>query len=103
MVLNSRIIRFTGYINEGGTLKLDRFEKFMEKLSRVDIEQFAEHYADLKYFESKTGRRPNETERHSYKNSESLADSSPKNTANKDKDLEDLIKSTDEMVRNDFL
>ncbi|XP_046595171.1 5'-3' exoribonuclease 1 isoform X1 [Neodiprion lecontei] len=81
-----------GYINEGGTLKLDRFEKLMERLSRVDIEQFAEHYADLKYFESKTGRRPNETERHTYHNSEDASEASAKNPGNKD--LEDLIKST---------
>ncbi|XP_012251889.2 5'-3' exoribonuclease 1 isoform X2 [Athalia rosae] len=85
-----------GYINDGGTLNLDNFEKFMEKLSRVDIEQFTEQYADLKYFESKTGRRPNDTERHSYKNSEGMAETSPKKSGNKE--LEDLIKSIDDML-----
>lgn len=79
---------------------LDRFEKFMERLSRVDIEQFTEHYADLKYFESKTGRRPNETERHSYKNNEAPSSASPRKSGNKD--LEDLIKSTDDMVCGQF-
>lgn len=85
-----------GYINEAGTLKLDRFEKFMEKLSRLDVEQFNEHYADLKFFESKTGRRPNESERHVYKKSEDGETASPKKIQNKD--LEALIKNTTEMV-----
>lgn len=52
-----------GYINEAGTLNLERFEKFMGALSEIDMENFAEQFADLKYFEAKTGRRPNETER----------------------------------------
>lgn len=67
----------------------------MEKLSRLDLEQFNEHYADLKYFESKTGRRPNETERHVYKKSED-----DENVVQKiqNKDLDALIKSTAEMV-----
>jgi len=85
-----------GYINEAGTLKLDRFEKFMEKLSRLDVEQFNEHYADIKFFESKTGRRPNESERHVYKKSEDSETASPKKTQNKELDV--LIKSTTEMV-----
>lgn len=86
----------SGYINEAGTLNLDRFEKFMERLSRLDVEQFNEHYADLKFFETKTGRRPNESERHVYKKSEDGEASSPKKTQNKD--LDALIKSTAEMV-----
>lgn len=85
----------SGYINEAGTLKLDRFEKFMEKLSRLDIEQFNEHYIDLKYFESKTGRRPNESERYVYKKLEDDEVASPKKTQNKD--LDALIEMT-EMV-----
>ncbi|XP_036149459.1 5'-3' exoribonuclease 1 isoform X2 [Monomorium pharaonis] len=90
-----------GYINESGTLKLDRFEKFMEKLSRLDVEQFNEHYADIKFFESKTGRKPNETERHVYKKLEDgLETSSPKKTQNKD--LDALIKSTTEMSLGNF-
>lgn len=52
-----------GYINEAGTLHLARFERFMEALSEIDMENFQETYADLKYFEAKTGRRPNERER----------------------------------------
>lgn len=46
-----------GYINEKGHLRLDRFQKFMEKLSSFDINQFKETYADMKYFESKTNRK----------------------------------------------
>ncbi|XP_032684890.1 5'-3' exoribonuclease 1 isoform X3 [Odontomachus brunneus] len=86
---------FEGYINEAGTLNLNRFEKFMERLSRLDLKQFNEHYADLKYFESKTGRKPNETERHVYEKSEDEEVASPKKIQNKD--LDALIKSTAEM------
>lgn len=68
----------------------------MEKLSRLDVEQFNEHYADIKFFESKTGRRPNESERHVYKKSEDNETASPKKTQNKD--LDALIKSTTDMV-----
>ncbi|XP_071639281.1 5'-3' exoribonuclease 1 [Temnothorax longispinosus] len=89
-----------GYINEAGTLQLDRFEKFMEKLSRLDVEQFNEHYADIKFFENKTGRRPNESERHVYKKSDDSENASPKKTQNKD--LDALIKSTTEMSLGNF-
>ncbi|KAJ9598748.1 hypothetical protein L9F63_026718, partial [Diploptera punctata] len=54
-----------GYINEGGTLNLERFKKYMQKLSAFDVEQFRETYADLKYFQAKTGRRLGSKERHS--------------------------------------
>ncbi|XP_011256685.1 5'-3' exoribonuclease 1 isoform X2 [Camponotus floridanus] len=89
-----------GYINEAGTLKLDRFEKFMENLSHLDLEQFNEHYADLKYFESKTGRRPNETERHVYKKSEDDDIAIPQKI--QDKDLDAVIKNTTEMSLGHF-
>jgi len=46
-----------GYINEHGNLNLARFRKFMEKLAAFDVSQFKETYADLKYFEGKTGRK----------------------------------------------
>ena len=68
----------------------------MERLSRLDVEQFNEQYADIKFFESKTGRRPNESERHIYKKTEENESASPKKTQNKD--LDALIKSTREMV-----
>lgn len=52
-----------GYINEGGSLHLERFQKYMEKLAAFDFEQFKEYSADLKYFEAKSsckqGERPN--------------------------------------------
>ena len=54
-----------GYINEGGTLNLERFKKYMERLSAFDFEQFRETYADLKYFQGKTGRRLGSKERYS--------------------------------------
>lgn len=52
----------SGYINEAGSLNLERFEKFMNKLGNYDMEHFDEIYADLKFLESKTGRRINENE-----------------------------------------
>ncbi|CAH1131010.1 unnamed protein product [Ceutorhynchus assimilis] len=46
-----------GYINEGGTLNLARFEKFMQKLSAFDTGNFEEIRGDLDWMESKTGRK----------------------------------------------
>ncbi|GFG29513.1 hypothetical protein Cfor_05064, partial [Coptotermes formosanus] len=57
-----------GYINESGMLNLERFQKYMERLSAFDFEQFRETYADLKYFQGKTGRRLGSKERYSYRN-----------------------------------
>ncbi|KAF7400707.1 hypothetical protein HZH66_005891 [Vespula vulgaris] len=45
-----------GYINESGRLRLDRFEIFMERLSRIDIKNFADYYCDLKYLEAKINK-----------------------------------------------
>lgn len=55
------IIKYTnlGYINESGRLRLDRFEIFMERLSRIDIKNFAEYYCDLKYLEAKMNKYKN--------------------------------------------
>ncbi|XP_071451218.1 5'-3' exoribonuclease 1 [Hetaerina americana] len=46
-----------GYLNEGGTLVLSRFQRYLEKLAAFDIHQFKNEFADLKYFAAKTGRR----------------------------------------------
>lgn len=40
-------------MNEGGQLKLARFEMFMEEMAEIDRELFHEHYEDLKLFETK--------------------------------------------------
>ncbi|GLV41654.1 pacman [Carabus blaptoides fortunei] len=96
-----------GYINEAGSLNLDRFEKFMAALGAVDMDHFSEQYADLKYFQSKTGRRPNAKERTSYKPRDLevwQADDSENGAGAKttmNKDLEALIKSTDDMLLDD--
>ncbi|KAK0177026.1 hypothetical protein PV328_001116 [Microctonus aethiopoides] len=96
-----------GYINEAGQLNLERFEKFMEKLAVIDVEHFTEHSADLKYFEGKTGRFPNEIERTSYNKLNefeefhkdaatiSTSQSSPKIM---NRDLNALIQMTDEIL-----
>lgn len=89
---------FAGYINEAGTLNLERFEKFMERLSLFDVEQFEEVYADLKYFEAKTGRRPNETERLSLRNEEDFEDFGAVAPKPMSKDLANLIKATEDSV-----
>ncbi|XP_078061790.1 5'-3' exoribonuclease 1 isoform X9 [Mustelus asterias] len=46
-----------GYINEGGTLNLEHFEKYLVKLSEFDREHFSEVFVDLKWFESKVGKK----------------------------------------------
>lgn len=46
-----------GYLNENGTLHLGRFEIFLQTLSEFDLEVFRETYDDMKYMESKTGRK----------------------------------------------
>ncbi|XP_076269715.1 5'-3' exoribonuclease pacman [Rhynchophorus ferrugineus] len=48
-----------GYINEAGTLNLVRFEKFMQTLANIDLENFEEIRDDLLYMEAKTGRKQN--------------------------------------------
>ncbi|KAJ8687572.1 hypothetical protein QAD02_023366 [Eretmocerus hayati] len=80
-----------GYINEAGKLNLERFEKFMAKLGEYDLEQFDEIYADLKFFESKTGRRLNESTRSSKSSPDDST--SPKKT---NKALDALINATEE-------
>ena len=52
-----------GYLNEDGILNLGRFEKYLNKLAEIDYENFSEIYADLKYFESKTGRKMKDARR----------------------------------------
>lgn len=37
----------------------------MQALAAIDLDHFEEQYADIKYFEMKTGRRPNENQRKS--------------------------------------
>lgn len=45
-----------GYINEDGNLNLQRFEAFLKKVADIDVENFTEVYADLKYFGAKTDK-----------------------------------------------
>lgn len=75
-------------------MNLERFEKFMEKLSNHDIQQFDEIYADLKFFEAKTGRRMNEGDRNSKSSPDENA--SPRRTNNKA--LNALIMATEDEV-----
>ncbi|CAG4976578.1 unnamed protein product [Colias eurytheme] len=78
-----------GYINEAGDLNLARFEVFMQELAKIDKEKFQDTYADLKYFEMKTGRRPNMLER---------------KRANKpDDELQALINATQEVFLDDIM
>ncbi|XP_044728242.1 5'-3' exoribonuclease 1 isoform X2 [Chrysoperla carnea] len=90
---------FEGYINEGGKLNLERFGKFLNELSSIDTDAFEENYADLKYFEDKTGRRlenfekPKTLEPFSFDNEEAEVTTS---TSMKN-DLIDLVSATDVM------
>lgn len=65
----------------------------MNKLGNYDMEHFDEIYADLKFLESKTGRRINEIE----KNENFPDESSPKKRMNKA--LSTLIMATESEVR----
>lgn len=93
-----------GYINEAGDLNLGRFEIFMQELAKLDKEKFQDVYADLKYFEAKTGRRPNAQERKEYKpnndetfnvNVDDIKNNGP------DDELQALINATQEMFMDD--
>ncbi|XP_060800903.1 5'-3' exoribonuclease 1 [Amyelois transitella] len=93
-----------GYINEAGDLHLGRFEIFLQELAKIDKEKFQDTYADLKYFEGKTGRRPNAQERKEYKpnNDETFNVDVNDIKANKpDDDLQALIDSTNDMYMDD--
>ncbi|KAG6460817.1 hypothetical protein O3G_MSEX012236 [Manduca sexta] len=94
-----------GYINEAGDLNLARFETFMQELAKIDKEKFQDTYADLKYFEAKTGRRPNANERKEYKpnNDETFNVDVDDIKSNKpDDDLQALINATQEMFMDDM-
>ncbi|XP_047520922.1 5'-3' exoribonuclease 1 isoform X3 [Pieris napi] len=93
-----------GYINEAGDLNLARFEVFMQELAKIDKEKFQDTYADLKYFEMKTGRRPNANERKDYKpnNDDTFNVNIDDIKANKpDDELQALINATQEMFMDD--
>ncbi|XP_049866314.1 5'-3' exoribonuclease 1 isoform X2 [Pectinophora gossypiella] len=95
-----------GYINEAGDLNLGRFEVFMQELAKIDKEKFQDTYADLKYFEGKTGRRPNANERREYKpnNDETFNINIDDIKANKpDDELQALINATHDMFLDDGL
>lgn len=53
----SLLCHLAGYINENGSLHLERFEKFMEKLSEFDFENFEEIRDDLLWMEAKSGKK----------------------------------------------
>ncbi|CAH1395383.1 unnamed protein product [Nezara viridula] len=45
-----------GYINDYGTLNLERFEKYLTKLAEMELDNFRDIQADIKYLESKSGK-----------------------------------------------
>ncbi|XP_013136555.1 PREDICTED: 5'-3' exoribonuclease 1 [Papilio polytes] len=94
-----------GYINEAGDLNLPRFELFMQELAKIDKEKFHDTYTDLKFFEAKTGRRPNANERKVYKpnNDDTFNVNIDHIKANKpDNELQALIKATEDMYMDDM-
>lgn len=67
----------------------------MERLSRFDFLQFSEHFADLKYLESKTGRRYTECDKPvSKQDGEEVP--SPKKV--QDKEFDALLRAAADMV-----
>lgn len=93
-----------GYINENGILNLERFQQFMEALSKVDLEHFSEYYSDLKYLEAKRANNLKDIKVDSkymidkFLDSclEEQQDSMPKKF--RDSGLEALIKATDDIL-----
>lgn len=45
-----------GYINDYGNLNLERFEKYLTKLAEIELDNFRDIQADIKYLESKAGK-----------------------------------------------
>lgn len=76
----------TGYLNENGFLNLPRFQSYMERLGQFDMDTFEETYADIKFFEEKTGRKFNSDD-----HEKDEEETSPKS------DLNELIKATNDM------
>lgn len=69
----------------------------MEKLSRFDVLQFSEYYADLKFLETKTGKYFIKTAKLSDKTSRSSEETcSPQKI--QDKELNALLRTAAEMV-----
>lgn len=46
-----------GYMNEGGHLNLERFDRYMKELAKFDLDKFSEVFTDLKWFEGKKAER----------------------------------------------
>ncbi|XP_061162690.1 5'-3' exoribonuclease 1-like [Saccostrea echinata] len=57
-----------GYMNEGGHLNLERFEKFMNELAKYDVDKFSEVFTDLKWFEGKKTEKSEQQEDQTRKN-----------------------------------
>ncbi|XP_015189014.1 PREDICTED: 5'-3' exoribonuclease 1 isoform X2 [Polistes dominula] len=86
-----------GYINESGKLRLDRFEVFMERLSRIDVENFAEYYCDFKYLEAKINKYKNTTS----DGQMSLKDDDSSQTCSPSIKVDDLLKPFVDMEMQD--
>ncbi|KXJ17198.1 5'-3' exoribonuclease 2 [Exaiptasia diaphana] len=50
----TRFLGHTCYLHDGGVLNLERFEKYLTALSKLDREKFDEVFVDMKWFEAKT-------------------------------------------------
>ncbi|XP_072396590.1 5'-3' exoribonuclease 1 isoform X2 [Diabrotica undecimpunctata] len=92
-----------GYINEGGTLNLKRFEIFLEKLGQQDIDHYEQVRDDIMYLETKRGHKSTrdleEWEAEGDEIFELLEPEVP--TPCKDSGLASLLKSADELCLDD--
>eukprot|EP00794_Sanderia_malayensis_P014879 gene14879-16425_t len=48
--------KLDGYLHDGGSLSLTRFQKFLDAVSKFDRERFEDVYTDMKWLEGRTGR-----------------------------------------------
>ena len=46
-----------GYMNQNGTLNLERFEKFLQALAEKEMDRFEDIYSDAKWIEGKTSKK----------------------------------------------
>jgi 5'-3' exoribonuclease 1 len=83
-----------GYVNEAGTLNLERFEKFMKKLADIDMKNFVETQDDLLYMKMKTGRKQ---VAHTPVQSKIIQNENEETTRCQDPALAELIQLTDEL------
>uniref|UniRef100_A0A6P7H425 5'-3' exoribonuclease 1-like n=1 Tax=Diabrotica virgifera virgifera TaxID=50390 RepID=A0A6P7H425_DIAVI len=92
-----------GYINEGGTLNLRRFEMFMEKLGQQDLDHYEQVRDDIMYLETKRGIKSTRDLQEWKAEGDEISEllEPDVSTPCKDSGLASLLKSADELCLDD--